>query len=103
LIGAVETRLWQLLCESCEKLNCQILVVEIMPDHVRLFINALPQLSPAEIMSLIKGYTSYRLRSQFEQVRRQKSLWTPSYFVGTAGNVSTTTIKRYVENQKKQS
>jgi len=30
------------------------------------------------------------------------SLWTRSYFVSTAGNVSSETIKIYVENQKKR-
>jgi hypothetical protein len=28
------------------------------------------------------------------------SLWTRSYFVSTAGNVCSETIKKYVENQK---
>ncbi|MBQ9264301.1 MAG: transposase, partial [Clostridia bacterium] len=31
-----------------------------------------------------------------------KSLWTRSFFVSTAGKVSSETIKKYVENQKKK-
>lgn len=30
------------------------------------------------------------------------SLWTRSYFISTAGNVSSETIKGYVETQKKR-
>ena len=31
---------------------------------------------------------------------KMPSLWTRSYFVSTAGNVCSETIKKYVENQK---
>ena len=37
---------------------------------------------------------------EFEILRKMPSLWTRSYFVSTAGNVCSETIKKYVENQK---
>jgi REP element-mobilizing transposase RayT len=67
-----------------------------------MFLNALPRLSPADIMAKIKGVTSKRIREEFPHLRHLQSLWTRSYFVSTAGNVSSETIKRYVENQKKR-
>lgn len=33
---------------------------------------------------------------------KMPSLWTRSYFVSTAGNVCSETIKKYVESQKKR-
>jgi putative transposase len=30
-------------------------------------------------------------------------IWSPSYYVGTAGHVSAETIKRYIEEQKSNS
>jgi putative transposase len=51
-------------------------------------------------MRYIKGYTSKILRDEFELLRKMSSLWTRSYFVSTAGNVCSDTIKKYVENQK---
>lgn len=30
------------------------------------------------------------------------SLWTRSYFISTAGNVSAATIQKYIENQSKK-
>ncbi len=65
-----------------------------------MFLNALPTLSPADIMAKIKGVTSKRLREEFPHLKHLPSLWTRSYFVSTAGNVSSQTIKRYVEQQK---
>lgn len=69
-------------------------------DHVHMFLNCLPTQSPADIMQNIKGFTSKILREEFEQLSKMPSLWTRSYFVSTAGNVCSETIKKYVENQK---
>lgn len=69
-------------------------------DHAHLFLNALPTFSPANIMVKIKGVTSKQLREEFPHLQHLPSLWTRSYFVSTAGNVSSQTIKRYVEQQK---
>ncbi len=58
-------------------------------------------LSPAQIMHHLKGTTSHALRGEFPALRsRLPSLWTSSYYVGTAGNVSSETIRRYIDAQK---
>lgn len=59
-----------------------------------------PSFSPSGIMQNIKGYTSKTLREEFVELQKMPSLWTRSYFVSTAGNVCSKTIKKYVENQK---
>ncbi|EJR64173.1 transposase [Bacillus sp. AF62] len=52
-----------------------------------------------EIIAIFELKNGGILRSN-ELTRSLPSLWTRSYFVSTAGNVSTETIKQYVENQK---
>ena len=44
--------------------------------------------------------TSKVLREEFQQLTKMPSLWTRSYFVSTAGNVCSETIKKYIENRK---
>lgn len=100
LKGAVERRLQRLLKETAKTLDCEILAIEIMPDHVHLFLNCPPNLAPDQIMFRIKGYTSRVLRQEFPHLRRMPSMWTRSYFLSTAGNVSSETIKRYIAEQK---
>jgi putative transposase len=68
--------------------------------NCHLFVNVQPTYSPADIMKVIKGRTSRELRQSFEHLSKMPSVWTRSYFVSTAGNVSSETIKRYVENQR---
>ena len=61
---------------------------------------ALPALSSADIMAKVKGVTSKKLREEFPHLLHLPSLWTRSYYVSTAGNVSSETIKGYDEQQK---
>lgn len=53
-------------------------------------------------MKQIKRYTNKILREEFVELSKMPSLWTRSYFVSTAGDVCSKTIKKYVENQKKR-
>ncbi|ELS00194.1 transposase, partial [Gloeocapsa sp. PCC 73106] len=39
------------------------------------------------------------LRAEFPVLLKIPSLWSPSYFVGSVGAVSTETVKRYIESQ----
>lgn len=97
----IEARLKELINEVCSRLDCEVIAVEVdKQDHVHLFVNAPPLYSPAQLMHRIKGYTAKVLREEFPDLMKLPSMWTRSYFCGTAGNVSGSTIKKYVENQK---
>ena len=102
LNSQVEERFKTLVREICDELEIEILAMECDQDHVHLFLNTLPTFSPTDIMAKIKGVTSKKLREEFPHLQHLPSLWTRSYFVSTAGNVSSETIRRYVENQKKR-
>ncbi len=107
LVGPVEARLKELLAEIATQYGFEILAVEVMPDHVHLFVSAPPKFSPAEIVRLFKGITSRRLKKEFETFRRQywgehATLWAEGYYVGTAGHVSAETIKRSIEESQKK-
>jgi putative transposase len=85
--------------ELSEKYNYEILAMEIMPDHIHLQISAIPQYSPAELMNKIKGVTGLRISRQFPEVKARGKIWTNSYFCTTTGNLSTDTVKKYIEEQ----
>lgn len=97
---SVETRFKELVSAICNEMKMEIIAIECGKDHTHLFLNALPNFSPADIMAKIKGLTSKVLRDEFPHLQHLPSLWTRSYFVSTAGNVSSDIIKHYVEEQK---
>jgi putative transposase len=101
LVGKVASRLKQLLHEKANELEIDIESVEIMPDHVHLFVSAPPIYAPAQIAFQFKGFSSRHLRWEFDYLRTKlPSLWSRSYYVGSAGAVTAETIKRYVAEQK---
>ena len=100
LTGPVEKDLRNLLSAKAADLDCEILAMEIMPDHVHLFLNCPPTLSPSDAMFWLKGYSARILREKYASLRRMPSMWTRSFFVSTAGNVSSDTIQKYIAEQK---
>jgi putative transposase len=101
LVGPVEDALKRLLFEKASELEVEIEAIEIMPDHVHLFVNAPPTEAPQHLANQFKGATSRLLRKQFKSLRsRLPTLWSRSYYVGSAGAVTEDTVKRYIAQQK---
>jgi putative transposase len=101
LIGAIETRLKELIREVCAEIRVEIIEMEIMPDHVHLFMEVDPQFGAHRAVKLIKGRTSRQLREEFHELTtRLPTLWTNSYFISTVGGAPLSAIKQYIENQK---
>lgn len=103
LVGDVETRLKELLKEKATQVGIVIEKMEVMPDHVHLFVKCSPVDSPHFVVQQLKGYTSRILRQEFAGLKsRLPSLWTRSYYCESVGHISETTIKRYIDEQKNQ-
>jgi putative transposase len=101
LTGDIAKRLESLLNEKANDLEMTIHAIEVMPDHVHLFIEFDPRWGVAEIVNRFKGFTSRILRLEFPTLRsRLPTLWSRSYYAGTVGHVSEATIKTYIESQK---
>jgi putative transposase len=101
LVDRVARRLEELIRDKSTELGGGVLNLTIMPDHVHLFCSFPPTMAPYQIMHRLKGYTAHQLREEFPYLKsRLPNLWTRSYYVGTAGNVSAATIQRYIDEQK---
>ncbi len=100
LIDGLEARFKELVSQICLQNEYDIIALECDKDHCHLFVNVPPTVSPHMVAKAIKGATSRILRDEFPQLSRMPSLWTRSYFASTAGNVSSETIKRYIDTQK---
>ena len=103
LVGAVETRLKNILYATAAQYGVLIEAMEVMPDHVHLFVSGDPTRCVAEIVNRLKGASSHLLREEFPHLKsRMPTLWSRSYYAGTVGHVSEETVKKYIENQKKR-
>jgi len=97
----VDTRLKELIRETCQDIHVDCLEMEIMPDHVHLLLEVDPQFGIHKAVKTIKGRTSRMLRQEFPWLsKRLPTLWTNSYFVSTVGGAPLEAVKKYIENQK---
>jgi putative transposase len=101
LVNAVAARLEVLLRAKADELEMRLHALDIMPDHVHLFIESDPRWAVAELVNRMKGSTSHALRQEFPSLRsRLPTLWSRSYYAGTVGHVSEATVRAYIEAQK---
>ena len=101
LTDEIATRLKELIIETAEGINADVIEMEVMPDHVHLLIEVDPQYGINKAVRHIKGVSSHVLRSEFPSLKsRLPTLWTNSYFVSTVGGAPLSAIKQYIENQK---
>lgn len=102
LKGSVKKRLEEIIHEVAKDIEAEVLALEVMPNHVHLFVSAVPQMAPNVVVGRFKGASSRILRQEFPHLLKLPSLWTRSYFLSSAGNVSSSTIRRYIETQSKR-
>lgn len=102
LTGEVDTRIRELLIRKASSIGVTIETMEIMPDHVHLFVSTdNSTMSPAKIAHQLKGFTSHELRKEFKVLRsRMPTLWSRSFYVGTVGHISEEVVRKYIESQK---
>ena len=83
-----------------------VLELKVMPDHIHLFISATPSESPTAIVKILKGVSGLRLFKKYPELKKtlwNGHVWSPSYYVGTAGKVTSETVRRYIEEQERNS
>lgn len=101
LINGIDRRLKELLNEKAIEHGWIIEKMEVMPDHVHIFIKATTVDAPVYIVSQLKGYSSRVLRQEYKELKRKlPTLWTRSYYCESIGHISESTIKKYIEEQK---
>jgi putative transposase len=103
LTGAVAQEVGTVLDSICTGRNWPVLCKEIQADHVHLFVSIPPAIAVADAVKILKGTSARRLFLLFPALKKRLwggHLWSPSYYVGTAGSVSAETIRRYIERSE---
>jgi len=81
LVGEEAERLKELLLQKAREIGVEIVQVEVMPDHVHLFVEIGLGNGPHFIVQELKSYTSRVLREEFSSLKsRLLSLWKRSYY-----------------------
>jgi len=82
------------------KYGYKIYEMQVMPDHVHLFVECPKNISISKTLQLFKGISSRMLRRNFSFLREHKHHWSPGKFYRSVGNVSWDVIQNYIANSQ---
>ncbi|MHC2993987.1 MAG: IS200/IS605 family transposase [Candidatus Atribacteria bacterium] len=106
LKGNIEEALKRILAEICNKYEYEILELEVMVDHIHIFVSAKPTIAPTDIVRTLKSITAIQLFKEFPALKkfysRCGSLWSKGYFVSTIGKISKDSIQKYIKGAEDQ-
>ena len=104
VLGSIETSLKEILIDVANRYEYEIIQMEVMPDHIHIFVGAKPTVAPIDIVRIFKSITAIELFKKYPKLKsfygRCGSLWSVGKFISTVGNVSAETIKKYIADQK---
>ena len=81
----------------------KIHAIEIVDDHVHLFLELYPSVSLSKVVQYLKGGSSYRLFRLHPGLKKRYwggSLWSSGKFFRSVGNVTAYTIKHYIKESQ---
>ncbi len=84
--------------------DCEVLELNVQPDHVHLVAIIPSKVSISMLMGVLKGRSAIRLFNKFPHIRKKlwgNHFWSRGYFVDTVG-VNEEIIRRYVRHQDKK-
>lgn len=89
--------------EILDHWRCSLVEFGGESDHVHLLVSIHPALDISVLINNLKTASARRIRPRYkEQIERfywKPVFWHRAYYVGSVGNVTLETIKRYVEQQ----
>jgi len=101
LKGDVAERARDVVRQTCEAFEIQILNGVVSKDHVHILVSAPPTMVPSEIMRRIKGRTSSKLFEEFPLLKKRywgRHFWARGYFCATVGEMTEEMIREYLEH-----
>ena len=99
---AIRERLKQIIWSLMDELGIEILAQEPAEGHIHILFTATPTTNLSNVVNVIKGVTTRRLRQEFPQTKEflwGDSFWSNSYFIASTGQVSLDVLMQYVESQ----
>ena len=103
LTGVIKDLVEQDIKMLCEWKDCEVIELNVQPDHVHLVVSIPPKVSVSVLMGTLKGKLAIKLFKSYPQLK-QKPYWgnhfsSRPYFVNTVG-INEDQIRRYVKYQE---
>ena len=102
--GEVAGYVKQVFQQVAEEYGFWIDTMEVVEEHVHVFVAAPPRYSPAQLVQMLKSISAREVFKKFPQIRKEMwsgKIWSDGYFARSVGDaVTADIIRRYIEYQK---
>ena len=94
----------QLMYDISKRYDFDIKEMEVDKDHIHMMIESVPKISPLQIVRVLKQQSTIQMWRRYsselkKQYWKENTFWTDGYFCSTIGEVSSKTLKHYIQNQ----
>ena len=104
---AIAIELKRILAETCSVYGWLLQEIEVMPDHVHVFVQADHTTAPLQIAQTLKSISAVHLFHAFPKLKGRKfwgsGLWSRGTYYATVGHIAEEVIRKYIESQKTRS
>ena len=76
LVGEVAALVKAEVRAACAARDWLVLALEVMPDHLHLFVSCPPKWAPSDMAKILKGVTARAALKAFPQLRARGHFWT---------------------------
>ena len=98
LVGYRAEKLREILLGICNTYGYVVKALEIMPDHIHIFVDAPQTIAPCDIVRVLKSNSARMMLAEFPGLRafysRCKVLWSEGHFISSVGYISESTVRK---------
>ena len=103
LIGDIQLRCRDLIRQTCNTLDVQILKGVVSKAHIHLHLSYPPSISISDIVKRTKGRSAKLMLQEFPELKRRYyggHLWGIGYGAWSVGNITETLLQNYLDHHK---
>jgi len=103
LTGDVQLRCRELIRQTCNALDVQILKGVVSKDHIHLHLSYPPSLSVSDVVKRLKGGSAKLLLSEFSELKRRYwggHFWGIGYGSWSVGAITDELLQAYLDHHK---
>jgi putative transposase len=101
LVGNIAKDCDAIIHRTCKNIDVEILQLAVAGDHVHLFVQYPPEISPSSLAERVKSNTSRELREKHPHLVKwcKTGLWAPGCFHGSVGH-GFDVVEQYIKGQQ---
>ena len=103
LVGEIKTYCEQILRYIAGQYGYDVHSLEVMPDHIHIFVSFKPSVCVSDVFHKLKGISAREIFLVFPELRKKYwggHLWSRGKFFRSVGSTTDRAVKHYIESSQ---